>query len=132
MNETFLVSEGFIHVEKLNTQIWLDCSCAAQCNLFPLERYLSQPLTSQPLNLEHILFLFQGSFICATHFMNSNCKYLTFSSLQANIGSDNKSPPGMTFNIHFHILLHSSMPLCVKFHGSQYHLGPSCEMKLKS
>ena len=48
-----------------------------------------------------ILFLFRGLFICVTDFMNSKSKNVTFSSLKANIGSESKSPPKMTFNIDF-------------------------------
>ena len=63
--------------------------------IFYLESYLSQPLTLQPLTLCNSSFYFflKGLFICVTHFMKSKTKNLTFSSLQANIGSKNKSPP---------------------------------------
>ena len=33
-NETFAVFEGFMHEEKLDIQIWLDCSCACAVQSF--------------------------------------------------------------------------------------------------
>ena len=91
-NETFPVSEGFIHEEKLDIPIW-----HAQCNLLPLESHLPEPLTVQATNQEHhtiarFISFFKGLFICVIHFRNSKCKNLIFSCLQINIGSEKKSP----------------------------------------
>ena len=53
-NETFPVSKGFIHDEKYWTfKFDLIAAAHPQCNLFPLESYLSQLLALQPSNLEH-------------------------------------------------------------------------------
>ena len=54
--------------------------------------------------------------------MNSKAKNLTFSSLQANIGSKNRSPPEMVLISIFTRLLinltsHALMHFCAKFHS---------------
>ena len=63
----------------------------------------SAPFKSRVSCNSSFYFFLKGLSICLTHFMNSKCKNLTISSLQANIGSENKSPPEMTFDIDFHM-----------------------------
>ena len=48
---------------------------------------------SKDKNAKFFSFKIKGIFICVIHFMNSKRKNLPFPSLQANRGSENKSPP---------------------------------------
>ena len=51
-----------------------------------------------------LFYFFLRVFSSVTHFMSSKCKNLIFSFLQANIESESKSPPEMTFNIDFRLV----------------------------
>ena len=84
-NAKFTGSEEFIHEEKLDIQIWLDCSCACALQPLPRESFFtgssSAAFKSRASCNSLFYFLFKGLFICVIRFMNSKCKNFTFSSL---------------------------------------------------
>ena len=73
-NETFPVSEEFIHERKLDIQIWLDRSSCTSRKL-PFTASTSAAFKSRALCNSSLL---KGLFISVTHFMNSNSRIFFF------------------------------------------------------
>ena len=84
-NETFPGSKGFIQQEELDIPILLDCICERA-----VQSFISWKLSFTSSNFAAMKPRVSGLFIYVTHFTNSKCKKLTFFSLQANIGGENK------------------------------------------
>ena len=100
-NETFPDSEGFISKEKLHTQIWLDCICTCALYCLPWWKLSSTSANSVAMTPKALCngsnyFFFRCLLICVTHFMNSECKNLTFLLWKAVIGDESKRSPVLT------------------------------------
>ena len=104
-NETFPVSERFMHEENLEIQIWLYCGCASTVQSFtPWKLSFTASAAFIPgasCHSSFYFFLLRVFHLCYSCHESEMQKCDIFFFTSVNIGTENRTPPEMTFDIDF-------------------------------